>query len=60
MEGSLEGVLNAIQTVVDKNLHHAPRVVVNLQLDVYPGQESRLAKKHAVIQQVQNEIKKLH
>jgi uncharacterized protein YqgV (UPF0045/DUF77 family) len=57
IEGQLHNVLDAVAKVAEAALHHNPRVILNLTLDIYPGQSSRLAKKHAVIQQTRQHIK---
>ena len=57
IEGTLHDVLDTVAKVAEAALHHNPRVIVNLSLDVYPGQANRLSKKQTVIQQAKQHVK---
>jgi uncharacterized protein YqgV (UPF0045/DUF77 family) len=57
IEGPLHDVLDTVAKVSEAALHHNPRVILNLNLDIYPGQSNRVAKKHTVIQQTKQHVK---
>jgi uncharacterized protein YqgV (UPF0045/DUF77 family) len=58
VEGALKNVLQVVDDLTVASLkHNHPRVFLQITLDVYPGQENRLSKKHAVINQTKNTIK---
>lgn len=42
IEGRLRDVLEAVAKVTEAQLHHDPRVMMTIQLDVYPGQQVSL------------------
>ncbi len=39
IEGKLRDVLETVAKVTEAQLHHDPRVMMTIQLDVYPGQQ---------------------
>ncbi len=41
IEGQLRNVLETVAKVTEAQLHHDPRVLLSVQLDVYPGQQVR-------------------